>query len=95
MLECGYQLGVSQLCTNLSLKFLFVIIIVPVFFCGQDNLLGGQFWAVGRFNLLGGQMPTQLTCYLPLCLVLVDKDAHQRETITKWPIWLALKQIVQ
>ena len=23
-------------------------------------------------------------------LVLVDKDAHQRETITKWPIWLAL-----
>ena len=42
------------------------------FFCGQDNLLGGQFWAMGRFNLLGGQsnllggqMPTQLTCYLP------------------------------
>ena len=41
------------------------------FLCGQDNLLGGQFWAVGRFNLLGGQnnllggqMPTQLTCYL-------------------------------
>ena len=22
--------------------------------------------------------------------MLVDKDAHQRETITKWPIWLAL-----
>ena len=21
----------------------------------QDNLLGGQFWAMGRFNLLGGQ----------------------------------------
>ena len=21
---------------------------------------------------------------------VVDKDAHQRETITKWPIWLAL-----
>ena len=42
------------------------------FFCGQDNLLGGEFWAMGRFNLLGGQsnsqggqMPTQLTCYLP------------------------------
>ena len=23
--------------------------------------------------------------------MLVDKDEHQRETITKWPIWLALK----
>ena len=22
--------------------------------------------------------------------MLVDEDAHQRETITKWPIWLAL-----
>ena len=22
--------------------------------------------------------------------MLVDKDAHQRETITRWPIWLAL-----
>ena len=27
---------------------------------GKFNLLGGQN------NLLGGQMPTQLTCYLPL-----------------------------
>ena len=35
------------------------------FFCGQDNLLGGQFWAMSRFILLGGQLPTQLTCYLP------------------------------
>ena len=25
------------------------------FFGGQDNLLSGQFWAMGRFNLLGGQ----------------------------------------
>ena len=25
--------------------------------CGaQDNLLGGQFWAMGRLNLLGGQI---------------------------------------
>ena len=23
--------------------------------------------------------------------MLVDKDAHQRETITKWPIWQALR----
>ena len=22
--------------------------------------------------------------------MLVDKDTHQRETITKWPFWLAL-----
>ena len=29
-------------------------------FCGQDNFLGGQFWAMGRFNLLGGQ--TNLLC---------------------------------
>ena len=44
------------------------------FFCEQDNLLGGQFWAMGGFNSLGGQnnllghggqLPTQLTCYLP------------------------------
>ena len=41
---------------------------VYFFFCGQDNLLGGQFWAMGMLNLLGGQsnllgeqMPTQLT----------------------------------
>ena len=25
--------------------------------------------------------------------MLVDKDAHQRETIAKWPIWLALNNI--
>ena len=24
--------------------------------------------------------------------MVVDKDAHQRETITKWPIWLALSK---
>ena len=40
--------------------------MVPISFCGQDTLLGGHFWAMGRFNLLGGQsnllfrqMPTQ------------------------------------
>ena len=53
------------ICNNLSAYFFF-------FFCGQDNLLVGQFGAMGRFNLLcgqsnllSGQMPTQLTCYLP------------------------------
>ena len=33
---------------------------------GKFNLLGGQN------NLLGGQMPTQLTCYLPPCYVNND-----------------------
>ena len=75
VLEWGFQLGVSQFCMNLGQNCLFVIITVPIFFCGQDNLPGGQFWAMGRFNLLGGQsnlldgqMPTQLTCYLPPCI---------------------------
>ena len=52
---------------------MFVIITVPILFYEQDNLVGGQFWTVGRFDLLGeqnnllsGQMSTQLTCYLPL-----------------------------
>ena len=43
---------------------------------GQVNLLGRQFWATGRLNLLGGQinllggqMPAQLTCYLPPCAI--------------------------
>ena len=47
------------------------------FFCGHDNLLGGQIWAMGMFNLLGGQNTllggqklTQLACYLPPWLVL-------------------------
>ena len=47
--------------------------IVPFLFCGQVILLGGQFWAMGRFdllggqsNLLGGQIPTQLNViYVP------------------------------
>ena len=41
---------------------------------GRVNLLGGQFWAMvrvnllgGQINLLGGQILTQLTCYLPPC----------------------------
>ena len=56
------------ICNNLS-----------AYFCRQDNLLGGQFWAMGRCNLLGGQsnslagqMPTQLTCYLPSCSQLLN-----------------------
>ena len=38
------------------------------FLCGQDNLLRGQFWAVGKLNLLDGQMPTQLkpVTYFPV-----------------------------
>ena len=71
MLEWGFRLGVGQFCTGLRQNGLLVITI-RLFFLWQDNLLGGQFWAIGRFNLLGGQgnllggqMPTQFTCYLP------------------------------
>ena len=71
-----YPFGISQFCNNLGLNFLFLIIWCP-FFCGQDNLLGGQFWAMGRLNLLGGQinllggqMPTHLTCHLPPCIIM-------------------------
>ena len=78
MLEWGFQLLVSQFCTNLGLNCIFVINHRAYFCCGQDNLLGGQFWVIGRFNLLGGQsnllggqMPTQLTCYLPPCLISI------------------------
>ena len=31
------------------------MIMVPIFQCTQDNFLCGKFWAMGRFNLLGGQ----------------------------------------
>ena len=72
MFELGFQLGVSQFYTNLGLKCLFVIIIVPIFSVGKIIYWVGNFWAMGRFNLLGGQsnliggqIPTQLTCYLP------------------------------
>ena len=72
VLGWGFQLGVRQFYTNFGLNCLFVIIFNAYYFSGQDNLLGGQFWAMGRLNVLGGQnnlpggqMPTQLTCYLP------------------------------
>ena len=75
-LFCGFSSGIFLLglvnFAKTSLNCLFLIKVMPIFFCGQDSLLGGQFWAMGRFNLLGGQsnllggqMPTQLTCYLP------------------------------
>ena len=71
VLEWDFPCGVSQFWKTLGLNCLFLINLVPIC-CGQDNLLGGQFWAMGRLNLLGGQinllggqMPTQLTCYLP------------------------------
>ena len=68
MFECGFPFGlVSFAKKNFCLNCL--LCCCPLF-CGQDNLLGGQFWAMGRLNLLGGQInllggPTQLTCYLP------------------------------
>ena len=70
MLKWDFQVWVSQFCTNLGLNCLFVIPYCP-FFCGQDNSPVGKLWVMGRFyllggqsNLPGGQMPTQLTCYL-------------------------------
>ena len=48
------------------------MIVVPIFLWARYGLMGGKKWAMGKFNLLGGQrnllggqMPTQLTCYLP------------------------------
>ena len=53
-------------------KFLVTMVTMVSIFCGHGNLLGGQFAAMGRLNLLGGQinllggqMPSQLTRYLP------------------------------
>ena len=70
VLEWGFPLRVSQLCKNIAgLNCLLLIIVVPTF-CGQDNLLGGKFWAMGRLNLLGGQINLlggHLICYLPPC----------------------------
>ena len=83
VLEWNFPLGVSEFCKNKSK--------LPIsnksdahFFCGQDSLLGWQFWAMGRFNLLGGQsnllggqMPTQLTCYLPpWCRLSLETPTH-------------------
>ena len=50
VLEWGFKLGGSQFCTSLGLNCIFLIAI-----CGQVNLMGGQFGAMVRFNLLGGQ----------------------------------------
>ena len=51
----GFARSKLPICNNYSVFFFF-------FHCGQDNLLGGRVWAMGRFmgqsNLLGGQMPT-------------------------------------
>ena len=66
VLEWGLQLGVSKFCTNLGLNSLLALTFnnhSAFFFCGQNNLLGGQFWAraglmVGQSNLLDEQMPT-------------------------------------
>ena len=38
---------------------------------GRLNLLGGQS------NLLGGHLPNQLTCYLPLCLCIMGWVLYQ------------------
>ena len=52
VLQGYFPLGVNQLCKNLGMNYQFSIIVVPIF-CGQDNLLSRQFWAMGKFNLPG------------------------------------------
>ena len=59
MLEFTKHLGLNSLRKSKCL-----------FFLGQDSLPGEQFWASDRFKitgLLGEQLPTQLTRYLPPC----------------------------
>ena len=75
----GIPPKIGRVCKNLHLNCIVSF--------GQDNLLGGQFWAMGRLNLLdgqsnllGGQMPTQLTCYLP-------PWSHERLNWL-WIIWI-------
>ena len=49
VLEWGFQLGVSQFCTNLGLNCLFVIILVPIFFS-----VGKIIYWVGKFGKWAG-----------------------------------------
>ena len=49
----GIEPWVGQVCKNLLLHRLVSIIVVPIFMWAR--LLGGQFWAMGRLNLLGRQ----------------------------------------
>ena len=53
VLEWGFQLGVRQFHT-LWFKLPISNNLSAYCFSGQDNLLGGQFWAMGRLNLQGG-----------------------------------------
>ena len=65
MLECGFPFGVCQFCKNVGLNYLFLIIVVPIFLWARIIYWVGNFgqWA-GWIYWAGGQMPTQLTCYL-------------------------------
>ena len=74
----GARVGFPTSCQSIVHRFMSKLPVCNTrstyFLSGQDNSMIGQFWAVGRFNLLGGQsnllggqMPTQLTCYLPPC----------------------------
>ena len=47
--------GAWVLFLDWDLSILYKVGLKCLFFCGQDNLLGGQFGVMGRFNLLGGQ----------------------------------------
>ena len=67
----GFPLLAYKILQNIGFKLPIFSKCGGTFFCGQDNLLGGQVREMGRFNLLdgqsnllGGQMLTQLACYL-------------------------------
>ena len=81
VLEWGFSFRGSQLCKNLGLKLLLISDNCGApFFCGQDNLLGGQCWAMGRLNLLGGLINLlggQLTCYLPPWFKSIRKPVYE------------------
>ena len=74
-------LGLVRFAKKLHLNCLVLIMMVPNFPVGWLIYWVGSFWAMGRFNLLGGQsnllggqMPTQLTCYLPPCYTITNKQ---------------------
>ena len=68
------------------------------FACRQDDLLDGQFWALGRFNLLGGQLSTQFPCYLPPCypVKITNLRLQGARGCTPWyKSWMFMSAMVQ
>ena len=51
------------------------------FFCGRDNLLGGQFWAMGRLNLLGGKKTHPANLLFASLYHIVIKDMRATRSL--------------